>query len=169
MNAAYLKLALCIVFASQLCGCQTTQYSGRRFWMFIPNQRYEAPATGFPAEVLLPDQAYTTNRIAVDVVGAVISPGKILVPEGTTLLQAISYAGGFSSFGSPHRVRVTKISGKSFQPILRKMISEGHIKVWYEIQISQQDILSPKKIPGRAITDYALEDGDRISIPRMIY
>jgi hypothetical protein len=164
------SLILCIAFVALASGCHTSRYSGMRYWMFIPEPVFEGAVSGYPAEVLLPPYGSTTNQITVTVGGEVVSPGKFIVPAGTTLLQGIGYAGGFKPSGWPNRVTVyRKTSGRSIRPKLRTFVSERHTKVWYETQMTEWDIPGPKKPPLRPSTDMVLESGDVVSIPRVVY
>src|SRR6267378_26464 len=65
------------------------------FWIYVPRPSIDKPR-GAPAEVALPRLPYTTNRIELFVGGEVAAPGTIEPPQGCTVLQAVSYAGGFT-------------------------------------------------------------------------
>src|SRR6266550_1169083 len=82
------------------------------FWIYVPRPSIDKPR-GAPAEVALPRLPYTTNRIELFVGGEVAAPGAIKPPQGCTVLQAVSYAGGFTDFAFTRRLKLMKSSGQS--------------------------------------------------------
>jgi polysaccharide export outer membrane protein len=85
------------------------------------------------------------NSYAIYILGEVRRPGKYVVKTGTTFLQAISLAGGFTEFASKNRILLKrKIDEKN---------SESSMNVKYKAVISgmQKNIL--------------LKSGDTIIIP----
>jgi len=85
------------------------------------------------------------NSYAIYILGEVRSPGKYIVKTGTTFLQAISLAGGFTEFASKNRILLKRKVDESN--------SESSMNVKYKAIISgmQRNIL--------------LKSGDTIIIP----
>ena len=137
-------------------GCKSAQHQncGSNFWIYVPRPSIDNP-WGSPAEVALPTLPYTTNRIELFVGGEVVAPGAIKPPQGCTVLQAVSYAGGFTDFAFTRRLKVMKSSGPSFNLHLRSQAKGrcGHRQVWYELE-------------NPSATDYILEAGDRLHVPK---
>ncbi|MFO1514992.1 MAG: SLBB domain-containing protein [Verrucomicrobiota bacterium] len=122
-------------------------------WMFIPvSQMIMAPGRGFPAQIALPHRTtFTTNRIEVRVTGQVLAPGVMQLPEGCTLLQAVSFAGGFNRYASTKRVEVIKRDQRTFKfTRYFRRANSGHHIAWYG--------------PSNSTTDYVLEDGDTVYV-----
>jgi len=92
-------------FAAAGCGTAQQESSSPMFWMYIPAPSIDRPR-GAPAEVALPRQPCTTDRIQVLVAGEVVSPGAIRPPQGCTVLQAVGYARGFTEFAFTPRLRL---------------------------------------------------------------
>lgn len=123
-------------------------------WMFIPvSQEFLTPGKGFPAQIALPLRATdTTNRIGIRVEGMVLSPGMMRLPEGCTLLKAVSFAGGFNRYAVTREVRVTKRDQRIYLfPRHFRRADSGYRIAWYGATNSA--------------TDYVLEDGDTVYVP----
>lgn len=58
------------------------------------------------------------NSYSIYVLGEVRSPGKYLVKSGTTFLQAITLAGGFTEFASKNKVMVRRKNNDSSESII---------------------------------------------------
>jgi polysaccharide export outer membrane protein len=58
------------------------------------------------------------NSYAIYILGEVKSPGKYLVKSGTTFLQVITLAGGFTEFASKNKIMVRRKSGESSEAIM---------------------------------------------------
>jgi len=58
------------------------------------------------------------NSYAIFVVGEVRNPGKFVVKSGTTLVQAVALAGGFSQFASVNRIRILRRGADNKEVIL---------------------------------------------------
>jgi polysaccharide export outer membrane protein len=58
------------------------------------------------------------NSYSIYVLGEVKSPGKYLVKSGTTFLQAITLAGGFTEFASKNKVMVRRRSNDNSEKII---------------------------------------------------
>jgi hypothetical protein len=159
MRAARIIMIGVAAFAFGAAGCRTAQQesSSPMFWMYIPAPSIDR-LRGAPAEVALPRQPYTTNRIQVLVAGEVVSPGAIRPPQGCTVLQAVGYAGGFTEFAFTRRLRLTRASGQTMDLHLRSRTTgkRGHSLVWYKLGRSRT-------------TDCVLEGGDRVYVPRTVF
>jgi protein involved in polysaccharide export with SLBB domain len=117
--------------------------------------------SGYPAQIALPsERRYTTNRIEVTVHGDVAASGRVQLPEGSTVLEAISRTGGFLDYARKSQLRVTRKSGTRFKLYLRSHFVAGarHRLVWYDV-----------KVDGNAMKDFVLEDGDEIHVARAIF
>ncbi|TKB80874.1 MAG: sugar ABC transporter substrate-binding protein [Nitrospira sp.] len=90
------------------------------------------------------------NSYNIYVVGEVTKPGKYPLKSHTTLLQAISIAGGFTPFASKNKLQVVRNStgadGES---------RENRIPVRYD------DLLAGKGEPG----NFVLRSGDTVVVP----
>lgn len=84
--------------------------------------------------------------IAIYVLGEVNQPGKVLITEGTTLLQALAEIGGFSQFAARKRLQ------------LRRVDVNGAERVY---AVNFKDIMSGKSAIGRTV----LAEGDVIIVP----
>ncbi len=90
------------------------------------------------------------NSYYVFVVGEVTSPGKLSMKSYTTILQAISLAGGFTQFASQNDIR-----------IIRNVLNgEGKIKE-LRIPIRYDDLVSD----DGAAYNVTLQSGDTIIVP----
>jgi polysaccharide biosynthesis/export protein len=58
------------------------------------------------------------NSYAIFVLGEVRTPGRFVVKSGTTLVQAIAQAGGFSQFASVNRIRILRRGADNKEVIL---------------------------------------------------
>lgn len=85
------------------------------------------------------------NSFSVFLVGEIVRPGKIQLRSQTTLLQAITLAGGFTEFANRKRI-----------VLLRKEKGQNH-----RIKVNYNDILSGKNPEG----DIILNRGDTILVP----
>jgi len=90
------------------------------------------------------------NSYNVYVLGEVMKPGKYPLKSYTTLLQAISLAGGFTPYASKNLMQVVRNSGNG-----ESRPHEIHIPVNYA------DILSGMGTPGNLL----LRSGDTIVVP----
>ena len=95
-------------------------------------------------------QVKEINSYHVFVVGEVTKPGKIVLKSFTTVIQGISYAGGFTNFASRNNVHVLRMvrngQGESKQVM---------------IPVPYQDILQGKNLEANII----LKAGDVIVVP----
>ncbi|MDH5564446.1 MAG: polysaccharide export protein [Nitrospirota bacterium] len=92
----------------------------------------------------------SVNSYYVFMVGEVNGPGKLQLKSYTTLLQAISLAGGFTQFASRNDIR-----------IVRNIISsEGNVKE-LRIPIRYDDLISDEG----GVYNITLKSGDTVIIP----
>ncbi len=164
-----------LLMACVIVGCRTTtiqssslpnpdaDYVGYKqeppVWLFIPLVHlFDTPRGGYPAEIARqPRTTYTTNRIEVTVQGTVLSPGLLRLPERCTVLQAVSFAGGFAECAYTKKVFVTnrnQITRILYLHFRRAPIS-GHRVAWYG---------GPSWSGNDSETDYVLEDGDIVVV-----
>ena len=90
------------------------------------------------------------NSYNVYVLGEVAKPGKYQLKTFTTVLQAISMAGGFTPFASKNKLQVVR-----YGPNGSGSISETRIAVRYD------DLLAGRGTPG----NFILMSGDTIVVP----
>ena len=128
-------------------------------WLYVPLvHTFDQPAGGYPSEVARRSPNYTTNRIEVTVAGCVQLPGLVRLPEGGTVLQAISLAGGFNVMAFTRRIQITKRDNKQYVVYLhfRRSPVSGHRIAWYGNKDWNSD---------ETVMDYILEDGDKVAVP----
>ncbi len=119
---------------------------------------------GYAAEIALPvHQDITTNRIEVVVHGAVASPGIVRLPSGSTVLEAVGAAGGFTPWAFKKRLRISKHSG---QPVTiyfhsRRTTGTRYRLVWYDTTENDS-----RSIP---VSDYVLDAGVEFHVPTAVY
>jgi polysaccharide export outer membrane protein len=85
-----------------------------------------------------------TNSRKIFLVGNVLRPGSYLLRHDMTLLQALSLAGGFTTFASPRGMKLIRGAGGK---------QESRSINYY------------KMIEGTEVDDYMLKPGDTIVIP----
>lgn len=90
------------------------------------------------------------NSYSIYVVGEVIKPGKYPLKSHTTLLQAISIAGGFTPFASKNKMQVVR----------NTMGSDGESHE-NRIPVRYDDLLTGKGEPG----NFLLRSGDTVVVP----
>ena len=95
-------------------------------------------------------QVKEINSYHVFAVGEVKSPGKIVLKSFTSVLQAISYAGGFTLFASRNNVHVLR-NVKNGQGEAKQVM----------IPVPYQDIVQGKNLDANII----LKAGDVIVVP----
>ncbi len=54
-----------------------------------------------------------STDISVFVMGEMDKPGKLVVPRGTTMMQLLAQAGGFTRFAAPNRVLLRRVDAKT--------------------------------------------------------
>ena len=140
---------------------------GHYFWMFIPlpAQNPDSQARGFPAQVQLPPRPYTTNRIEIEIRGEVVSPGKIRPLQGSTVLEAVCQAGGFTEWAMTTRLELEKPSGERLRLHRRSAVvgTHGRRGVYYECEPRWTLWTNSWSTSG---TDHLLEHGDIIYVRR---
>lgn len=92
-------------------------------------------------------EARGPSPIGVYIIGEVGAPGLVEVAPGTTLLQVLSLAGGFSDFAAVKRLQLRRLSGAS-----------GGERVW---KINYEAMLDGRSRAGTA----RVEQGDVIVVP----
>lgn len=148
----------------------------------------EDPVVRVRMPVLRSHNRFTTARVAspvatlgqsiqVTVGGEVCSGGRYVVPAGTSVLQAIVKAGGFTSFASPYKRLELHRGGE----VVRLMFREARVTgarpgfgglsgprrlVWYVAAHWNPE--SQSWVPEEPLqpADVMLQDGDVIQVPR---
>jgi len=95
-------------------------------------------------------QVKEINSYHVFAVGEVSRPGKIVLKSFTTVMQGISYAGGFTTFASRNNVHVLRMV-KTAQGESKQIM----------IPVPYQDILLGKNLDA----NFVLKAGDVIAVP----
>jgi polysaccharide biosynthesis/export protein len=95
-------------------------------------------------------QVKEINSYHVFAVGEVAKPGKIVLKSFTTVMQGISYAGGFTAFASRNNVHVLRLV-KTAQGETKQVM----------IPIPYQDIMLGKNLEANIV----LKAGDVIAVP----
>ena len=95
-------------------------------------------------------QVKEINSYHVFAVGEVSRPGKIVLKSFTTVMQGISYAGGFTPFASRNNVHVLRLI-KTAQGETKQVM----------IPVPYQDILLGKNLEANIV----LKAGDVIAVP----
>jgi len=95
-------------------------------------------------------QVKEINSYHIFVVGEVGKPGKIVLKSFTSVLQGISYAGGFTTFASRNNVHVVR------------MVKNGHGEMkQVMIPVPYTDIMQGKNLEA----NFILKAGDVIVVP----
>lgn len=112
----------------------------------------EGHTSWYRGYVVKTNSARAGGIIRVQIVGEVTRPGWLSVPQGTTVLEAITEAGGFSDFALAKRIQVTDAVGKTTRlPLHRQEMSpQLPSRVWC----------------GPSLGDYVLEPNSRVYVPR---
>src|ERR1051325_3893091 len=134
-------------------------------WIFVPAPSLgPMDSRGFAAEIALPQRPHTTNRIEIAVEGRVRLPGKLQVPERCTVLEGISYAGGFTTTAYNRRL-IVKTGSRTQRIHLRSRFKPGcdYKQVWYETDKPTPQLAS-KDDSEKPPADFILHDGDTISV-----
>jgi len=165
-----IKTAIGLVFAYALAGCQTADQRSSKAETVPENSRHPAelsagassPAGGYnplPEKITLPaDRRITANYIEVTVQGSVASSGTFKVKEGSTFLEAIARAGGFSPDAYRKKIMVTKSSGTRLTLYLRTRAGSNNKSkgVWYDVTSPEGSV--------EEVHDYLIEPGDSILV-----
>jgi hypothetical protein len=164
------------LMACAITGCQTTErspspptisdavrYTGNPpTLIFIPFPNDATVETsGYRAQIASPPRRdYTTNRIQVRVGGEVVSSGIVRLYPGSTVLQAICSAGGFTPFALPTRLYIIKSSGQRVKIYLRsRPMADSSFKLaWYDT-----------KKDADSGSDYVLDSGDEIEVEKTVF
>jgi hypothetical protein len=167
MKTAKTEILLLLLLVLTFAGCTTERKGSHPAWLYVPTPGLYT-LKGYPAEAALPRLIYTTNRIQIIVEGEVVSEGRVTVPVGCTVIQAVGYAGGFTPFAHAHHFRIRKKSGQGGYLILqcKRTWLFGHKRVWYLFEPYGQN-MNHSRTFSTSDTDYELEDGDRIAVGRL--
>ncbi len=176
-----------IVISITLAGCTTPKNDDRSrtqpwwnavspvnqvpFLLYFPSYAMEQSSRkGFVAEIALPERSYSTNRIEVTLQGQIRIQGAEQIPEGSTITQAINYAGGFTDFAYSKKLRLQSRTGNAVTLHRHSRLRTG-IKcplVWYDT--NPRDFLaSPKDAIPSLPHDYILQSGDVIHVDVSIF
>ena len=119
--------------------------------------------------------AATGASIIVQVSGEVCSPGTFQVPVGTTVLQAINAAGGFTSFASPYQWLQLERNGTIYRLLFREHREEENVAysvqqrswtVWYLLAQWQEGTGAWLPMESNITCDASLKSGDSLLVPR---
>lgn len=132
------KISLPLIGDVQAAGLSATQVKEEISEKLKPFYK-EAPAVSVIVQQV--------NSYAVFIVGEVQRPGKYVVKSGTTFLQAVALAGGFTPFASSNKI------------LLLRRGNEDHKEL--AINIRFKDIVSGKQLEGNIL----LKPSDTIIVP----
>ena len=104
----------------------------------------------FVAKPVVTASVKDINSYAIFVLGEVIKPGRYTLKSYTTLLQAISMAGGFTEFAKRNRLQVLRI-----HPNGDGRLHEERIPVRFD------DVVAGRGEPGNMV----LKSGDTVVVP----
>ena len=120
------------------------------------------PASLYPQqgmEYLWPDETRSSLQIIVHIWGEVNKPGQYLVPDGTTVLELMSLAGGPNEFSNLSNVRLTREYLDTSVPSLQASRSASTItKEIYTINLTKH--LKDKKF----VYIHVLKPGDVVFV-----
>jgi protein involved in polysaccharide export with SLBB domain len=111
----------------------------------------------------------TNSVITVVVDGEIHHPGPVQVPRGSTILDAIKQAGGFTDFAHARRIVVERAGSRIGFMLRREEMGVGfcnHYRVWYVPSRSNLNPHRDEPVDTTVKTDAVLEPGDRIWVPR---
>ncbi len=108
----------------------------------------------------------TNNVITVMVHGEIRNPGTLQVPRGSTILEVIKQAGGFTDFAYSKRIEIQR-AGSSHRYLLRREWNGlNHYRIWYVPSRRNPDTYSEEPVDSTVKTDAVAEAGDRIIVLR---
>jgi polysaccharide export outer membrane protein len=113
-------------------------------------KRIEERLAGFVANPVVTVSVKDINSYSIFVLGEVVKPGKYTLKSYTTLLQAISMAGGFTEFAKRNRLAVLRIA-----PNGDGQLHEQRITVRFD------DVVAGRGEPGNMV----LKSGDTVVVP----
>lgn len=90
--------------------------------------------------------------ISVQFLGQVKHAGTLELPQGTTLLEGLAQAGGFTEWAHPRGLVVTQRDGRMFRPELHR------VNVWRTWQSFAW---------YGETSDWLLEDGAKVEVPML--
>jgi hypothetical protein len=127
-----------------LSGCASSQVPRNGPEILLPNN--------YRAVIALPRETNSERTITISVRGQVKEPGEYEVPEGTTILQAIETAGGFTDYAFTRKLDVIESGGRhlGLQRQIRKSFRSVPL-LWYG--------------PSTKAEDFVLTDGASVHVP----
>jgi hypothetical protein len=153
---------LLLALALALCGCSSP--AGKRPTSEPVSVRIPDPHSDHVvrARVALPRERQWGPTITVTVGGEILRPGSVNLPGGSTLLEAISRCGGFTDFAYSKKIVLVRQSRELRLYRFSKFgLSRRYDIVWYSEPVPE-DHRRTQAHP----TDFILEDGDQILVPR---
>jgi protein involved in polysaccharide export with SLBB domain len=101
--------------------------------------------------------------------GEIHRPGAVQVPRGSTILDAIKQAGGFTDYALARRIVVERAGSRISFMLRREEMGVGfrnHYRIWYVP--SRPNLMAHRDEPVDSTlkTDAVLEPDDRIFVPR---
>jgi len=154
------RIIVLLVIASLSAGCRTPPED-----LKVP--RYEQCA--YFGHIARGSAQETTSVITVVVDGEIHRPGPVQVPRGSTILDAIKQAGGFTDFAHARRIVVERAGSRIGFMLRREEMGVGfrnHYRVWYVPSRPNLTAHRDEPVDSTVKTDAALEPGDRIWVPR---
>ena len=149
-----------VVIATLSAGCRTPSED-----LKVP--RYEQTAYyGHIARGSAPD---TNSVITVVVGGEIHQAGPVQVPRGSTILDAIKRAGGFTDFAHARRIVVERAGSRISFMLRREEMGVGfrsHYRIWYVPSRPNLEAHRDEPVDSTLKTDAVLEPDDRIYVPR---
>ena len=113
------------------------------------SERIAARLTEFMQDPTVSVQVMEINSNYIYVLGEVAAPGKISLKSYTTVLQAISLAGGLNQFASKNNIQVLR----------REQNGDGKPEV--RIRVRYKDLISGEG----SVNNFILKAGDTIVVP----
>lgn len=113
-----------------------------------------APKRGLlvPYHVLRTNALASGQMISVQFLGQVKYPGTLELPQGTTLLEGLAQAGGFTEWANPRALVVTQRDGRFFRPKLHRV---NDWRTWQSFAWYGET------------GDWLLEDGAKVEVPTL--
>ncbi len=113
----------------------------------------------------------TNSLIRLFVGGAVHHPDRVDLASGSTVLDAIKLAGGFTDFASTRRLVVERRGSRIGLVLRREVVGVGfrnHYRVWYAPPRPKPSTHGNEPMDRAAKTDFILESDDRIWVPQTL-
>jgi len=151
-----------LVIASLSAGCR------------IPPEDVKVPRydqTAYCGHIARGSAVHTNSVITAVVDGEVHHPGPVHVPRGSTILDAIKQAGGFTDFAHARRIVVQRAGSRISFMLRREEMGVGfrnHYRIWYVPSRPNLNTHRDEPVDRTVNTDAVLETDDRIYVPRAI-